>query len=150
MSLLDTLCELHNIRMKEGESMTAFSNPLLAECDPNNMMAVYKLVPRLSAQVQRSRAILMYNNSKSLDDIVEACNKVWKVMLAPSNKGSRTQVNFVYNASEDEEEETGQAAVLWMMTQPACKDQSAQGQNRVSPNQRTRVPLGPASLSEQQ
>ena len=54
----------------------------------------------------------MYNDRKNLDVIVEACDKVWKVTLAPSNNRSRTQVNLADDASKDEEEETGQAVVI--------------------------------------
>ena len=56
-------------------------------------------------------AIGMYNNHKSLDEIVEECDQVWRIVLAHSNKCPRTQVNLVENISQEEEEQAGQAAI---------------------------------------
>ena len=62
--------------------------------------------------MQTLHSIQMYNNHKSFDEIVKECDQVWRVALACSNKcPPRTQVNFVEDISEEEEERNRQAAV---------------------------------------
>ena len=82
MTAWDALSELHIKKLKEGESINSFSNHFMGllplNIDLDHRMTVYKYVRRLPAP--GLQAILIYNNNKSMDEIMEVCDMVWKVM----------------------------------------------------------------------
>ena len=97
---------------------------------------VHDFVCNLSAKLQTSYAIRMYNNQKSFDEIAEECGQVWKLALARGSKRPRTQVNFVEDFSEEEEQERETAMlplILWTTTRPASGETNAEDRTEISP-----------------
>ena len=106
VSLFDSFTELTNIRMREGESIAAFSNWyqgwLPSDYDPNNNFLKHHFICKLPTEVQMPWAVRVYKKKASFHEIFKACNKVHKLMLTHSSKRSRTQVNALEDNSHDQ------------------------------------------------
>ena len=116
VSRFDTVTLWTNIRMREGETASAFANRyqglLPADSDLDNDVVKHNFIMKLPKEVRTQQIRKLYEQQKSFDKIAEERHEVYDWLLSHGNKRSRTQVNAVQDDDEEaEQEEEEQAAV---------------------------------------
>ena len=119
VSLLDRYKEVKSIRMREGETVTAFANRLkylLPEGETvDGGWFKFTLLDKLPAEAKTQAVVEAFEARQSFKELVDVCTRAQQFWLSErGNKRPRTQVNAVQEEEEDIQEEEEQVAVNWV------------------------------------
>ena len=104
----DTLVEMFHVRMREGETLAAFTNRfrgmLPTSIEADNKLAKFWFLNKLPREPRTREAVQLFEGGGTFKDLMKECHAAYQQALSDrSNKRSRAQVDD--EEAEQEEEE---------------------------------------------
>ena len=125
----DTLVEMLHVRMREGETATAFANrfrgmlPMSIKAD--HQLAKVWFLNKLPTELRKRKAIQIFEKEGTFKDLREECHEAYKQALSDrSSKRSRAAVNSVQDDNEEAEQEEDEPAAVNLVNSAAVRASS--------------------------